>query len=77
MDSDDAMGGNVGVVSSPMPQLATPYGKEMCVTPPPSPSVCAVFTGVGYDIITRVCVCVCVCVCVITLLNQHTVFSRK
>ncbi|RXN17884.1 phosphofurin acidic cluster sorting 2-like isoform X2 [Labeo rohita] len=53
VDSDDAMGGNVGVVSSPMPQSATPYGKEMCVTPPPSPSACAVFTGVGYDIITR------------------------
>ncbi|XP_073690640.1 phosphofurin acidic cluster sorting protein 1 [Garra rufa] len=47
VDSDDAMGGNVGVVSSPMPQSATPYGKEMCVTPPPSPSACAVFTGVG------------------------------
>uniref|UniRef100_A0A671PP22 Phosphofurin acidic cluster sorting protein 2-like n=1 Tax=Sinocyclocheilus anshuiensis TaxID=1608454 RepID=A0A671PP22_9TELE len=39
VDSDDAMGGNVGVVSSPLPQSATPYGKEMCVTPPPSPSV--------------------------------------
>ncbi|XP_016410424.1 phosphofurin acidic cluster sorting protein 2 isoform X1 [Sinocyclocheilus rhinocerous] len=47
VDSDDAMGGNVGVVSSPLPQSATPYGKEMCVTPPPSPSVCAVFTGMG------------------------------
>ncbi|XP_050982519.1 phosphofurin acidic cluster sorting protein 2 isoform X2 [Labeo rohita] len=50
VDSDDAMGGNVGVVSSPMPQSATPYGKEMCVTPPPSPSACAVFTGVGTDL---------------------------
>ncbi|XP_056113700.1 phosphofurin acidic cluster sorting protein 2 isoform X2 [Rhinichthys klamathensis goyatoka] len=40
VDSDDAM--NAGVVSSP-----TPCGKEMCVTPPPSPSTCAVFTGVG------------------------------
>uniref|UniRef100_A0A672NZX0 Phosphofurin acidic cluster sorting protein 1-like n=1 Tax=Sinocyclocheilus grahami TaxID=75366 RepID=A0A672NZX0_SINGR len=38
VDSDDAIGGNVGVVSSPLPQSATPYGKEMCVTPPPSPS---------------------------------------
>uniref|UniRef100_A0A8C1BV77 Phosphofurin acidic cluster sorting protein 2-like n=1 Tax=Cyprinus carpio carpio TaxID=630221 RepID=A0A8C1BV77_CYPCA len=38
VDSDDAMGGNVGVASSPLPQSATPYGKEMCVTPPPSPS---------------------------------------
>ncbi|XP_043111337.1 phosphofurin acidic cluster sorting protein 1 isoform X3 [Puntigrus tetrazona] len=47
VDSDDAMGGNMGVVSTPMPQLATPYGKEMYVTPPPSPSACAVFTGVG------------------------------
>uniref|UniRef100_A0A671PL17 Phosphofurin acidic cluster sorting protein 2-like n=1 Tax=Sinocyclocheilus anshuiensis TaxID=1608454 RepID=A0A671PL17_9TELE len=47
VDSDDAMGGNVGVVSSPLPQSATPYGKEMCVTPPPSPSVCAVFAGMG------------------------------
>ncbi|XP_042593580.1 phosphofurin acidic cluster sorting protein 1 isoform X4 [Cyprinus carpio] len=46
-DSDDAIGGNVGVVSSPVPQLATPYGKETCVTPPLSPSACAVFTGVG------------------------------
>uniref|UniRef100_A0A672NZ23 Phosphofurin acidic cluster sorting protein 1-like n=1 Tax=Sinocyclocheilus grahami TaxID=75366 RepID=A0A672NZ23_SINGR len=47
VDSDDAIGGNVGVVSSPLPQSATPYGKEMCVTPPPSPSACAVFTGMG------------------------------
>uniref|UniRef100_A0A8C2F6X6 Phosphofurin acidic cluster sorting protein 1-like n=1 Tax=Cyprinus carpio TaxID=7962 RepID=A0A8C2F6X6_CYPCA len=47
VDSDDAMGGNVGVASSPLPQSATPYGKEMCVTPPPSPSACAVFTGMG------------------------------
>ncbi|XP_042593585.1 phosphofurin acidic cluster sorting protein 1 isoform X7 [Cyprinus carpio] len=47
VDSDDAIGGNVGVVSSPVPQLATPYGKETCVTPPLSPSACAVFTGVG------------------------------
>uniref|UniRef100_A0A8C2I6S4 Phosphofurin acidic cluster sorting protein 2 n=1 Tax=Cyprinus carpio TaxID=7962 RepID=A0A8C2I6S4_CYPCA len=47
VDSDDAIGGNVGMVSSPVPQLATPYGKETCVTPPLSPSACAVFTGVG------------------------------
>uniref|UniRef100_A0A8C2I8Q5 Phosphofurin acidic cluster sorting protein 2 n=1 Tax=Cyprinus carpio TaxID=7962 RepID=A0A8C2I8Q5_CYPCA len=38
VDSDDAIGGNVGMVSSPVPQLATPYGKETCVTPPLSPS---------------------------------------
>ncbi|XP_067277360.1 phosphofurin acidic cluster sorting protein 1 isoform X2 [Pseudorasbora parva] len=42
VDSDDA-----GVVAPPLPQTATPYGKEMCVTPPPSPSACAAFTGVG------------------------------
>ncbi|XP_051773026.1 phosphofurin acidic cluster sorting protein 2 isoform X2 [Ctenopharyngodon idella] len=47
VDSDDAMCGNAGVVSSPTPQSAMPYGKEMYGTPPPSPSTCAVFTGVG------------------------------
>ncbi|ROK15874.1 Phosphofurin acidic cluster sorting protein 1, partial [Anabarilius grahami] len=47
VDSDDAMCGNAGVVSSPTPQSGTPYGKEMYGTPPPSPSTCAVFTGVG------------------------------
>ncbi|XP_073776479.1 phosphofurin acidic cluster sorting protein 1 isoform X6 [Danio rerio] len=47
VDSDDAMGGGVGVASPFMMQSATPYGREICVTPPPSPSACAVFTGVG------------------------------
>ncbi|XP_051508305.1 phosphofurin acidic cluster sorting protein 2 [Myxocyprinus asiaticus] len=47
VDSDDAMAGNMGMVPSPAPQSVTSYGKEIYGTPPPSPSACAVFTGVG------------------------------
>ncbi|XP_052007171.1 phosphofurin acidic cluster sorting protein 1 [Xyrauchen texanus] len=47
VDSDDAMGGNMGIVPSLPPQSATPYGKDIYGTPPPSPSACAVFTGAG------------------------------
>uniref|UniRef100_A0AAY4EBN9 Uncharacterized protein n=1 Tax=Denticeps clupeoides TaxID=299321 RepID=A0AAY4EBN9_9TELE len=47
VDSDDAMGGNLGVLSSPTPQSCVPYGKEMAGTPPPSPSVCVGLSGAG------------------------------
>ncbi|XP_030626781.1 phosphofurin acidic cluster sorting protein 2-like isoform X2 [Chanos chanos] len=47
VDSDDAMGGSAGVTSSPAPQSASPYGKELCGTPPPSPSVSAGLSGAG------------------------------
>uniref|UniRef100_A0AAY4EDC1 Phosphofurin acidic cluster sorting protein 2 n=1 Tax=Denticeps clupeoides TaxID=299321 RepID=A0AAY4EDC1_9TELE len=47
LDSDDAMGGNLGVLSSPTPQSCVPYGKEMAGTPPPSPSVCVGLSGAG------------------------------
>uniref|UniRef100_A0AAQ5Y0F4 Phosphofurin acidic cluster sorting protein 2 n=1 Tax=Amphiprion ocellaris TaxID=80972 RepID=A0AAQ5Y0F4_AMPOC len=39
VDSDDAMGGNTGILSSPTPPSAGPYGKEIGGTPPQSPSV--------------------------------------
>uniref|UniRef100_A0A8C7YZ44 Phosphofurin acidic cluster sorting protein 2-like n=1 Tax=Oryzias sinensis TaxID=183150 RepID=A0A8C7YZ44_9TELE len=39
MDSDDAMGGNTSILSSPTPPSAGPYGKEIGSTPPQSPSV--------------------------------------
>ncbi|KAG5266525.1 hypothetical protein AALO_G00233090 [Alosa alosa] len=41
VDSDDAMG------TSPSPQFVVPHGKEMCGTPPPSPSVSAGLSGAG------------------------------
>uniref|UniRef100_A0A669BR40 Phosphofurin acidic cluster sorting protein 2 n=1 Tax=Oreochromis niloticus TaxID=8128 RepID=A0A669BR40_ORENI len=39
VDSDDAMGGNTSILSSPTPPSAGPYGKEIGGTPPQSPSV--------------------------------------
>uniref|UniRef100_A0A3P9JTV4 Phosphofurin acidic cluster sorting protein 2 n=1 Tax=Oryzias latipes TaxID=8090 RepID=A0A3P9JTV4_ORYLA len=39
LDSDDAMGGNTSILSSPTPPSAGPYGKEIGSTPPQSPSV--------------------------------------
>uniref|UniRef100_A0A7N6F5N5 Uncharacterized protein n=1 Tax=Anabas testudineus TaxID=64144 RepID=A0A7N6F5N5_ANATE len=39
LDSDDAMGGNTSILSSPTPPSAGPYGKEIGGTPPQSPSV--------------------------------------
>uniref|UniRef100_A0A3B3XD43 Phosphofurin acidic cluster sorting protein 1/2 C-terminal domain-containing protein n=1 Tax=Poecilia mexicana TaxID=48701 RepID=A0A3B3XD43_9TELE len=39
MDSDDAMGGNTSIMSSPPLPSAGPYGKEIGSTPPQSPSV--------------------------------------
>uniref|UniRef100_A0A3Q2NQH2 Phosphofurin acidic cluster sorting protein 2 n=1 Tax=Fundulus heteroclitus TaxID=8078 RepID=A0A3Q2NQH2_FUNHE len=39
VDSDDAMGGNTSILSSPPPPSAGPYGKEIGSTPPQSPSV--------------------------------------
>lgn len=49
MDSDDAMGGNVSILSSPTPPSAGPYGKEIGGTPPQSPSVSTALSGAGYD----------------------------
>uniref|UniRef100_A0A3Q3MBR0 Phosphofurin acidic cluster sorting protein 2-like n=1 Tax=Mastacembelus armatus TaxID=205130 RepID=A0A3Q3MBR0_9TELE len=43
VDSDDAMGGNTSILSSPTPPSAGPYGKEIGGTPPQSPSVMPVF----------------------------------
>uniref|UniRef100_A0A8D3DUK7 Phosphofurin acidic cluster sorting protein 2-like n=1 Tax=Scophthalmus maximus TaxID=52904 RepID=A0A8D3DUK7_SCOMX len=39
VDSDDAMGGNTSILSSPTPPSAGLYGKEIGGTPPQSPSV--------------------------------------
>uniref|UniRef100_A0A8D3DP06 Phosphofurin acidic cluster sorting protein 2-like n=1 Tax=Scophthalmus maximus TaxID=52904 RepID=A0A8D3DP06_SCOMX len=39
LDSDDAMGGNTSILSSPTPPSAGLYGKEIGGTPPQSPSV--------------------------------------
>uniref|UniRef100_A0A8C9YZI1 Phosphofurin acidic cluster sorting protein 2-like n=1 Tax=Sander lucioperca TaxID=283035 RepID=A0A8C9YZI1_SANLU len=39
VDSDDAMGVNTSILSSPTPPSAGPYGKEIGGTPPQSPSV--------------------------------------
>ncbi|XP_037394698.1 phosphofurin acidic cluster sorting protein 1 isoform X2 [Pygocentrus nattereri] len=47
VDSDDAMGGGIGILTTPPSQPATTHGREMCVTPPPSPSTCTALTGVG------------------------------
>ncbi|XP_076830585.1 phosphofurin acidic cluster sorting protein 2 isoform X2 [Brachyhypopomus gauderio] len=44
-DSDDAMGSSI--LSSPTSQVATPYGKEICGTPPPSP-VTTSLSGAGF-----------------------------
>ncbi|XP_056291099.1 phosphofurin acidic cluster sorting protein 2-like isoform X1 [Pseudoliparis swirei] len=47
MDSDDAMGVNTSIVSSPTPPSAGPYGKEIGGTPPQSPSVSTALSGTG------------------------------
>ncbi|CAF87790.1 unnamed protein product, partial [Tetraodon nigroviridis] len=47
VDSDDAMGGNASVLSSPTPPSAGPYGKEIGGTPPQSPSVSTALSGAG------------------------------
>ncbi|KAI4876764.1 hypothetical protein NFI96_017998, partial [Prochilodus magdalenae] len=44
VDSDDAMGGGIGILATPPSQPAMPHGREICGTPPPSPSAC---TGTG------------------------------
>ncbi|XP_037546626.1 phosphofurin acidic cluster sorting protein 1 [Nematolebias whitei] len=47
MDSDDAMGGNTSILSSPPPPTAGPHGKEIGSTPPQSPSVSTALSGAG------------------------------
>ncbi|XP_013768657.1 phosphofurin acidic cluster sorting protein 2-like isoform X1 [Pundamilia nyererei] len=47
VDSDDAMGGNTSILSSPTPPSAGPYGKEIGGTPPQSPSVSTTLSGAG------------------------------
>ncbi|XP_013870597.1 phosphofurin acidic cluster sorting protein 2 [Austrofundulus limnaeus] len=47
MDSDDAMGGNTSILSSPPPPTAGPHGKEIGTTPPQSPSVSTALSGAG------------------------------
>uniref|UniRef100_A0A8C2WLI7 Phosphofurin acidic cluster sorting protein 2-like n=1 Tax=Cyclopterus lumpus TaxID=8103 RepID=A0A8C2WLI7_CYCLU len=47
VDSDDAMGVNTSIVSSPTPPSAGPYGKEIGGTPPQSPSVSTALSGTG------------------------------
>ncbi|XP_069001172.1 phosphofurin acidic cluster sorting protein 2 isoform X1 [Embiotoca jacksoni] len=47
VDSDDAMGVNTSVLSSPTPPSAGPYGKEIGGTPPQSPSVSTALSGAG------------------------------
>ncbi|XP_046884812.1 phosphofurin acidic cluster sorting protein 1 isoform X3 [Hypomesus transpacificus] len=47
VDSDDALGGTVGVLASPPPPPAGPYGKEVGGTPPQSPSVSTTLYGAG------------------------------
>ncbi|CAF88869.1 unnamed protein product, partial [Tetraodon nigroviridis] len=47
VDSDDAMGGNASILSSPTPPSAGPYGKEIGGTPPQSPSVSTALSGAG------------------------------
>ncbi|XP_036402954.1 phosphofurin acidic cluster sorting protein 2-like isoform X1 [Megalops cyprinoides] len=47
VDSDDAMGGSLGLLASPTPQSALPYGKEIAGTPPQSPSVSTALSGAG------------------------------
>ncbi|XP_056616522.1 phosphofurin acidic cluster sorting protein 2 [Triplophysa dalaica] len=46
VDSDDALCSIMGIVSPPSAQPATPHGKDIYGTPPPSPSACAAF-GAG------------------------------
>ena len=48
VDSDDAMGGNTSILTSPTPPAAGPYGKEIGSTPPQSPSVSTALSGAGY-----------------------------
>lgn len=48
VDSDDAMGVNTSILSSPTPPSAGPYGKEIGGTPPQSPSVSTALSGAGY-----------------------------
>ncbi|XP_062257008.1 phosphofurin acidic cluster sorting protein 2 isoform X3 [Platichthys flesus] len=47
VDSDDAMGGNTSILSSPTPPSAGLYGKEIGGTPPQSPSVSTALSGAG------------------------------
>ncbi|XP_068581496.1 phosphofurin acidic cluster sorting protein 2 isoform X1 [Cebidichthys violaceus] len=47
VDSDDAMGVNTSILSSPTPPSAGPYGKEIGGTPPQSPSVSTALSGTG------------------------------
>ncbi|XP_042357521.1 phosphofurin acidic cluster sorting protein 1 isoform X2 [Plectropomus leopardus] len=47
VDSDDAMGINTSILSSPTPPSAGPYGKEIGGTPPQSPSVSTALSGAG------------------------------
>uniref|UniRef100_A0A8C9Z3R7 Phosphofurin acidic cluster sorting protein 2-like n=1 Tax=Sander lucioperca TaxID=283035 RepID=A0A8C9Z3R7_SANLU len=47
VDSDDAMGVNTSILSSPTPPSAGPYGKEIGGTPPQSPSVSTALSGAG------------------------------
>lgn len=54
VDSDDAMGVNTSILSSPTPPSAGPYGKEIGGTPPQSPSVSTALSGAGYDNTTTV-----------------------
>uniref|UniRef100_A0A3Q2WKF2 Phosphofurin acidic cluster sorting protein 2-like n=1 Tax=Haplochromis burtoni TaxID=8153 RepID=A0A3Q2WKF2_HAPBU len=49
VDSDDAMGGNTSILSSPTPPSAGPYGKEIGGTPPQSPSVSTTLSGAGFQ----------------------------
>lgn len=39
----------MGILSSPTPPSAGPYGKEIGGTPPQSPSVSTALSGTGYD----------------------------
>ncbi|XP_066534628.1 phosphofurin acidic cluster sorting protein 1 isoform X2 [Hoplias malabaricus] len=47
VDSDDALSSGMGILTTPPPQQAMPHCREMCVTPPPLPSVCAGLSGIG------------------------------
>ncbi|XP_049337650.1 phosphofurin acidic cluster sorting protein 2 isoform X2 [Astyanax mexicanus] len=47
VDSDDAMGSNIGILTTPISQPATPHGKEICGTPPSSPAVSTGLSGAG------------------------------
>lgn len=39
----------MSILSSPTPPSAGPYGKEIGVTPPQSPSVSTALSGTGYE----------------------------